>query len=140
MCPLLGYCCPGLDESCPRSTSLFSAKSLKDCSKQRSLNLDRSLLPLCFRRYGCICFLQVTIRASRGQPRTVPISSNDMPQGTGQETTPLSSSTDPQPIFLYPPVQRNVQKRAVKKMSERFAKFQIKKDFKGNVVSFLMPQ
>ncbi|XP_052653809.1 pogo transposable element with ZNF domain isoform X6 [Harpia harpyja] len=60
---------------------------------------------------------KVTIRASRGQPRTVPISSNDMPQGTGQETTPLSSSTDPQPIFLYPPVQRNVQKRAVKKMS-----------------------
>ncbi|XP_056178121.1 pogo transposable element with ZNF domain isoform X3 [Falco biarmicus] len=60
---------------------------------------------------------KVTIRASRGQPRTVPISSNDMPQGTGQETTPLSSSSDPQPIFLYPPVQRNVQKRAVKKMS-----------------------
>ncbi|XP_025939447.1 pogo transposable element with ZNF domain isoform X4 [Apteryx rowi] len=60
---------------------------------------------------------KVTIRASRGQPRTVPISSNDMPQGTGQETTPLTSSTDPQPIFLYPPVQRNVQKRAVKKMS-----------------------
>ncbi|NXC76859.1 POGZ protein, partial [Anhinga anhinga] len=60
---------------------------------------------------------KVTIRASRGQPRTVPISSNDMPQGTGQETTPLSSSTDPQPIFLYPPVPRNVQKRAVKKMS-----------------------
>ncbi|NXN59955.1 POGZ protein, partial [Rynchops niger] len=60
---------------------------------------------------------KVTIRASRGQPRTVPIPSNDMPQGPGQETTPLSSSTDPQPIFLYPPVQRNVQKRAVKKMS-----------------------
>nr|XP_009933662.1 PREDICTED: pogo transposable element with ZNF domain [Opisthocomus hoazin] len=60
---------------------------------------------------------KVTIRASRGQPRTVLVSSNDMPQGTGQETTPLSSSTDPQPIFLYPPVQRNVQKRAVKKMS-----------------------
>ncbi|KAM6038141.1 pogo transposable element with ZNF domain isoform 3-T4 [Theristicus caerulescens] len=60
---------------------------------------------------------KVTIRASRGQPRAVPISSNDMPQGAGQETTALSSSTDPQPIFLYPPVQRNVQKRAVKKMS-----------------------
>ncbi|KAM6190399.1 pogo transposable element with ZNF domain isoform 3-T3 [Sarcoramphus papa] len=60
---------------------------------------------------------KVTIRASRGQPRTVPISSNDMPQGAGQDTTPLSSSADPQPIFLYPPVQRNVQKRAVKKMS-----------------------
>ncbi|NXT80127.1 POGZ protein, partial [Zapornia atra] len=60
---------------------------------------------------------KVTIRASRGQPRTVPISSSDMSQGTGQETTPLSSATDPQPIFLYPPVQRSVQKRAVKKMS-----------------------
>ncbi|NXA29336.1 POGZ protein, partial [Ibidorhyncha struthersii] len=60
---------------------------------------------------------KVTIRASRGQPRTVPVSSNDMSQGAGQETAPLSSSTDPQPIFLYPPVQRNVQKRAVKKMS-----------------------
>ncbi|XP_009889983.1 PREDICTED: pogo transposable element with ZNF domain [Charadrius vociferus] len=60
---------------------------------------------------------KVTIRASRGQPRAVPISSNDMSQGTGPETAPLSSSTDPQPIFLYPPVQRNVQKRAVKKMS-----------------------
>ncbi|KAM6365353.1 pogo transposable element with ZNF domain isoform 3-T3 [Pluvialis apricaria] len=60
---------------------------------------------------------KVTIRASRGQPRTMPVSSNDMPQGAGQESAPLSSSTDPQPIFLYPPVQRNVQKRAVKKMS-----------------------
>ncbi|NXF40378.1 POGZ protein, partial [Nyctibius bracteatus] len=60
---------------------------------------------------------KVTIRASRGQPRTVPVPPNDTPQGAGQETTPLSSCTDPQPIFLYPPVQRNVQKRAVKKMS-----------------------
>ncbi|OXB71085.1 UNVERIFIED_CONTAM: hypothetical protein H355_010465 [Colinus virginianus] len=59
---------------------------------------------------------KVTIRASRGQPRTVPISSNDMVQGAGQDTAPLSSA-DPQPIFLYPPVQRSVQKRAVKKMS-----------------------
>ncbi|KAM6039575.1 pogo transposable element with ZNF domain [Chlamydotis macqueenii] len=59
---------------------------------------------------------KVTIRASRGQPRTVPVL-NDMPQGAGQETALLSSSTDPQPIFLYPPVQRNVQKRAVRKMS-----------------------
>ncbi|NWS11711.1 POGZ protein, partial [Pachyramphus minor] len=59
---------------------------------------------------------KVTIRASRGQPRTVPLSS-DMSQGMGQDTAPLSSSSDPQPIFLYPPVQRNVQKRAVKKMS-----------------------
>ncbi|NXK43286.1 POGZ protein, partial [Piprites chloris] len=60
---------------------------------------------------------KVTIRASRGQPRTLPVSSNDMSQGMGQDTAPLSSSSDPQPIFLYPPVQRNVQKRAVKKMS-----------------------
>uniref|UniRef100_A0A8V5H1G0 Pogo transposable element with ZNF domain n=1 Tax=Melopsittacus undulatus TaxID=13146 RepID=A0A8V5H1G0_MELUD len=60
---------------------------------------------------------KVTIRASRGQPRTVPMSSNDMPQGTGQEAAPLASAADPQPILLYPPVQRNVQKRAVKKMS-----------------------
>ncbi|XP_019412492.1 PREDICTED: pogo transposable element with ZNF domain isoform X6 [Crocodylus porosus] len=60
---------------------------------------------------------KVTIRASRGQPRTVPVSSNDMPQGAVQEATPLASSTDPQPIFLCPPVQRNIQKRAVKKMS-----------------------
>ncbi|XP_074020756.1 pogo transposable element with ZNF domain isoform X2 [Numenius arquata] len=60
---------------------------------------------------------KVTIRASRGQPRAVPIASNEMPQGPGQENAPLSSSADPQPIFLYPPVQRNVQKRAVKKMS-----------------------
>ncbi|KAM6395270.1 pogo transposable element with ZNF domain isoform 2-T2 [Rhynochetos jubatus] len=60
---------------------------------------------------------KVTIRASRGQPRAVPVSSSDMPQGAGQENIPLSSSTDPQPIFLYPPVQRSVQKRAVKKMS-----------------------
>ncbi|NXX77762.1 POGZ protein, partial [Urocolius indicus] len=59
---------------------------------------------------------KVTIRASRGQPRTVPVS-NDMLQGAGQEAAPLSSSADPQPIFLYPPVQRSVQKRAVKKMS-----------------------
>ncbi|XP_043391434.1 pogo transposable element with ZNF domain isoform X35 [Chelonia mydas] len=60
---------------------------------------------------------KVTIRASRGQPRTVPVSSSDAPQGTLQEATPLTTSTDPQPIFLYPPVQRNIQKRAVKKMS-----------------------
>ncbi|NXL39680.1 POGZ protein, partial [Glaucidium brasilianum] len=59
---------------------------------------------------------KVTIRASRGQPRAVPISASDVPQGPGQETTSLSSA-DPQPIFLYPPVQRSVQKRAVKKMS-----------------------
>ncbi|KAM6309190.1 pogo transposable element with ZNF domain isoform 1-T1 [Podargus strigoides] len=60
---------------------------------------------------------KVTIRASRGQPRTVPVASSDMPQGTGPDAAPLSSATDPQPIFLYPPVPRSVQKRAVRKMS-----------------------
>lgn len=59
---------------------------------------------------------QVTIRASRGQPRTVPVSSNDAPSGALQEAAPLTSA-DPLPVFLYPPVQRNVQKRAVRKMS-----------------------
>lgn len=59
---------------------------------------------------------QVTIRASRGQPRTVPVSSNDAPSGTLQEAAALTS-TDPLPVFLYPPVQRNIQKRAVRKMS-----------------------
>ncbi|XP_051712042.2 pogo transposable element with ZNF domain isoform X12 [Oryctolagus cuniculus] len=60
---------------------------------------------------------KVTIRASRGQPRTVPVSSSDTPPSTLQEATPLTSSTDPLPVFLYPPVQRNIQKRAVRKMS-----------------------
>ncbi|XP_031230593.1 pogo transposable element with ZNF domain isoform X4 [Mastomys coucha] len=59
---------------------------------------------------------KVTIRASRGQPRTVPVSSNDTPSGTLQEAAPLTS-TDPLPVFLYPPVQRSIQKRAVRKMS-----------------------
>nr|XP_051712040.1 pogo transposable element with ZNF domain isoform X8 [Oryctolagus cuniculus] len=60
---------------------------------------------------------KVTIRASRGQPRTVPVSSSDTPPSTLQEATPLTSSADPLPVFLYPPVQRNIQKRAVRKMS-----------------------
>uniref|UniRef100_A0A8C8YNX2 Pogo transposable element with ZNF domain n=1 Tax=Prolemur simus TaxID=1328070 RepID=A0A8C8YNX2_PROSS len=60
---------------------------------------------------------KVTIRASRGQPRTVPVSSNDTPPSALQEATPLTSSMDPLPVFLYPPVQRNIQKRAVRKMS-----------------------
>ncbi|XP_042537648.1 pogo transposable element with ZNF domain isoform X5 [Dipodomys spectabilis] len=59
---------------------------------------------------------KVTIRASRGQPRTVPISSSDTLPSTLQEAAPLTSA-DPLPVFLYPPVQRNVQKRAVRKMS-----------------------
>ncbi|XP_039697548.1 pogo transposable element with ZNF domain isoform X5 [Pteropus medius] len=59
---------------------------------------------------------KVTIRASRGQPRTAPVSSGDAPPSSLQEAGPLAS-TDPLPVFLYPPVQRNVQKRAVRKMS-----------------------
>uniref|UniRef100_A0A2K6N5F3 Pogo transposable element with ZNF domain n=2 Tax=Rhinopithecus TaxID=542827 RepID=A0A2K6N5F3_RHIBE len=60
---------------------------------------------------------KVTIRASRGQPRTVPVSSNDTPPSALQEAAPLTSSMDPLPVFLYPPVQRSIQKRAVRKMS-----------------------
>uniref|UniRef100_A0A8C4L9J5 Pogo transposable element with ZNF domain n=1 Tax=Equus asinus TaxID=9793 RepID=A0A8C4L9J5_EQUAS len=60
---------------------------------------------------------KVTIRASRGQPRSVPVSSSDAPPSTLQEAAPLTSSADPLPVFLYPPVQRNIQKRAVRKMS-----------------------
>nr|XP_034493154.1 pogo transposable element with ZNF domain isoform X4 [Marmota flaviventris] len=60
---------------------------------------------------------KVTIRASRGQPRTVPIASNDAPSSALQEGAPLTTSADPLPVFLYPPVQRNIQKRAVRKMS-----------------------
>nr|KAF6397644.1 pogo transposable element derived with ZNF domain [Rousettus aegyptiacus] len=59
---------------------------------------------------------KVTIRASRGQPRTAPVSSGDAPPSSLQEAGPLASA-DPLPVFLYPPVQRNVQKRAVRKMS-----------------------
>nr|XP_023496948.1 pogo transposable element with ZNF domain isoform X7 [Equus caballus] len=60
---------------------------------------------------------KVTIRASRGQPRSVPVSTSDAPPSTLQEAAPLTSSADPLPVFLYPPVQRNIQKRAVRKMS-----------------------
>uniref|UniRef100_A0A6I8N285 Pogo transposable element with ZNF domain n=1 Tax=Ornithorhynchus anatinus TaxID=9258 RepID=A0A6I8N285_ORNAN len=60
---------------------------------------------------------KVTIRASRGQPRTVPLSSADTPPGGLQEAAPPATLTDPQPIFLYPPFQRSAQKRAVRKMS-----------------------
>lgn len=59
----------------------------------------------------------MTIRASRGQPRAAPVPSSDGPPGSLQEAAPLASSADPLPVFLYPPVQRNVQKRAVRKMS-----------------------
>uniref|UniRef100_A0A8C9QKD5 Pogo transposable element with ZNF domain n=1 Tax=Spermophilus dauricus TaxID=99837 RepID=A0A8C9QKD5_SPEDA len=59
---------------------------------------------------------KVTIRASRGQPRTVPVASNDTPSSALQEGA-APTSADPLPVFLYPPVQRNIQKRAVRKMS-----------------------
>uniref|UniRef100_A0A4X2LAP0 Pogo transposable element with ZNF domain n=1 Tax=Vombatus ursinus TaxID=29139 RepID=A0A4X2LAP0_VOMUR len=60
---------------------------------------------------------KVTIRASRGQPRTVPVSSSDAPPNALQEAAPMTTPADPLPIFLYPPVQRSIQKKAVKKMS-----------------------
>ncbi|XP_026543751.1 pogo transposable element with ZNF domain isoform X2 [Notechis scutatus] len=60
---------------------------------------------------------KVTIRASRGQPRTLPLCANDMPPGLLQDAALLSPSSDPQPNFPYPPFQRSVQKKAVRKMS-----------------------
>uniref|UniRef100_A0A8C5RP86 Pogo transposable element with ZNF domain n=1 Tax=Laticauda laticaudata TaxID=8630 RepID=A0A8C5RP86_LATLA len=60
---------------------------------------------------------KVTIRASRGQPRTLPLCANDMPPGLLQDAALLSASSDPQPNFSYPPFQRSVQKKAVRKMS-----------------------
>ncbi|XP_015358412.1 pogo transposable element with ZNF domain isoform X9 [Marmota marmota marmota] len=68
---------------------------------------------------------KVTIRASRGQPRTVPIASNDTPSSALQEGAPLTTSADPLPVFLYPPVQRNIQKRAVRKMSAPSSKWSV---------------
>ncbi|XP_048367001.1 LOW QUALITY PROTEIN: pogo transposable element with ZNF domain [Sphaerodactylus townsendi] len=60
---------------------------------------------------------KVTIRASRGQPRTVSLSSNDMSSSLAQDASMMSASSDPQPNFPYPPFQRNIQKKAVRKMS-----------------------
>uniref|UniRef100_A0A6J0U230 Pogo transposable element with ZNF domain isoform X1 n=1 Tax=Pogona vitticeps TaxID=103695 RepID=A0A6J0U230_9SAUR len=60
---------------------------------------------------------KVTIRASRGQPRAVPLSASDMLPGLLQDPALLSASSDSQPNFPYPPFQRNVQKKAVRKMS-----------------------
>ncbi|XP_056675375.1 pogo transposable element with ZNF domain isoform X21 [Monodelphis domestica] len=59
---------------------------------------------------------KVTIRASRGQPRTLPMSSNDAPPNALQEAAPLTTPADPVPIFLYPPLQRSIPKKAVKKI------------------------
>ncbi|KAL8184761.1 UNVERIFIED_CONTAM: hypothetical protein K2H54_027489, partial [Gekko kuhli] len=58
---------------------------------------------------------KVTIRASRGQPRSVPLSSNDMSPGFLPDSSLMSAASDPQPNFPYPPLQRNVQKKAVRK-------------------------
>uniref|UniRef100_A0A8C6VKT9 Pogo transposable element with ZNF domain n=1 Tax=Naja naja TaxID=35670 RepID=A0A8C6VKT9_NAJNA len=60
---------------------------------------------------------KVTIRASRGQPRTLPLCANDMSPGLLQDAALLSASSDPQPNFSYPPFQRSVPKKAVRKMS-----------------------
>ncbi|XP_077176455.1 pogo transposable element with ZNF domain isoform X1 [Paroedura picta] len=59
---------------------------------------------------------KVTIRASRGQPRSVPLCSNDI-SASLMDSSLMSASSDPQPNFPYPPFQRNVQKKAVRKMS-----------------------
>ncbi|XP_062821343.1 pogo transposable element with ZNF domain isoform X2 [Anolis carolinensis] len=60
---------------------------------------------------------KVTIRASRGPPRPVPLSASDVPPGLLPDATQLSSSADSQLNFPYPPFQRNIQKKAVRKMS-----------------------
>ncbi|NXX70161.1 POGZ protein, partial [Spizella passerina] len=52
---------------------------------------------------------QVTIRASRGQPRSLPL---EPPHGLGPDPAPLGSSSDPQPLFL---CHRNAPRRAGKK-------------------------
>lgn len=80
-------------------------------------------LPVTFSPPPSLWF-QVTIRASRGQPRAVPLSSNDLNPALLQDTTLLSASSDPQPNFSYPPFQRNIQKKAVRKMSEPLDGFQ----------------
>lgn len=54
----------------------------------------------------------------------MPLSTNDLTPALLQDTTLLSASSDPQPNFSYPPFQRNVQKKAVRKMSEPLTKFQ----------------
>ncbi|XP_054509198.2 pogo transposable element with ZNF domain isoform X1 [Agelaius phoeniceus] len=54
---------------------------------------------------------KVTIRASRGQPRSLPL---EPPHGMGPEPAPLGASSDPQPLFL---CHRNAPRRAGKKTS-----------------------
>ncbi|NWT30534.1 POGZ protein, partial [Cardinalis cardinalis] len=54
---------------------------------------------------------KVTIRASRGQPRSLPL---EPPHGMGPDPAPLGSSSDPQPLFL---CHRNAPRRAGKKTS-----------------------
>ncbi|XP_039571280.1 pogo transposable element with ZNF domain isoform X1 [Passer montanus] len=54
---------------------------------------------------------KVTIRASRGQPRALPLEPS---HGMGPDPAPLGSSSDPQPLFL---CHRNAPRRAGKKTS-----------------------
>ncbi|XP_030086863.2 pogo transposable element with ZNF domain isoform X1 [Serinus canaria] len=54
---------------------------------------------------------KVTIRASRGQPRSLPLEPS---HGMGPDPAPLGSSSDPQPLFL---CHRNAPRRAGKKTS-----------------------
>uniref|UniRef100_A0A8C5IG25 Pogo transposable element derived with ZNF domain n=1 Tax=Junco hyemalis TaxID=40217 RepID=A0A8C5IG25_JUNHY len=54
---------------------------------------------------------KVTIRASRGQPRSLPL---EPPHGMGPDPAPLGSCSDPQPLFL---CHRNAPRRAGKKTS-----------------------
>ncbi|XP_043936568.1 pogo transposable element with ZNF domain isoform X2 [Protopterus annectens] len=59
---------------------------------------------------------KVTIRASTGQPRSVPLTPADTAPTATPE--PVTQGSDPQPVFLFPPVQRSgVPKRTVKKIS-----------------------
>ncbi|XP_038017928.1 pogo transposable element with ZNF domain isoform X2 [Motacilla alba alba] len=54
---------------------------------------------------------KVTIRASRGQPRSLPLEPS---HGMGPDPAPLGPSSDPQPLFL---CHRNAPRRAGKKTS-----------------------
>uniref|UniRef100_A0A8U8B5K9 Uncharacterized protein n=1 Tax=Geospiza parvula TaxID=87175 RepID=A0A8U8B5K9_GEOPR len=54
---------------------------------------------------------KVTIRASRGQPRSLPL---EPPHGMGPDPAPLGPCSDPQPLFL---CHRNAPRRAGKKTS-----------------------
>lgn len=69
---------------------------------------------------------KVTIRASTGQPRSVPLTPADTAPSATPE--PLTQGSDPQPVFLFPPAQRSgAPKRAVRKTSELLHQFQSKR-------------